>query len=72
MAEPQRIYEAIIKVNVADPAGKRARDIADGIGYACALLMDEYGFDCDAIVGLLEQTMNEVEDVFDRRGADGG
>lgn len=59
------LWEAIIKVNVNDDPALRARDIADGIGYACALLKDEYGWDVDAIVGLLERTMNDTEDSFD-------
>ena len=61
----QRVYESIIKVLVSDPPQRRARDIAEGFGYACALLKDEYGWDVDAIVGLLEQTMSDVEDMFD-------
>ena len=59
------VYESIIKVCVNDEPQQRARDIADGFGYACALLKDEYGWDVDAIVGLLDQTMSNVEDMFD-------
>lgn len=59
------VWESIIKVAVDDPLQRRARDIAEGIGYACALLKDEYGWDVDAIVSLLERTMNDVEDSFD-------
>jgi len=59
------IYESVIKVALSDPPQRRARDIADGIGYACALLKDEYGWDVDAIVSMLEQAMSDVEDSFD-------
>lgn len=58
------MYEAVIKVAVTDPPQKRARDIVEGFGYACALLKDEYGYDCDAIISALERTMNDVEDMF--------
>lgn len=64
------VYESIIKVTVTDEPGRRARDIADGIGYACALLADEYGWDCEAIVSVLERVMDNVEDDFARREAE--
>jgi hypothetical protein len=43
------LYEAIVKVNVRDPEKRRAKDIADGIGYAICLLQDEYGWSADQI-----------------------
>ena len=55
-------WEAVIKVNVTDEPSRRARDIADGIGYACALLMDEYGWSADAIRELLERYTDDVAD----------
>ena len=59
---PERIvFEAIIKVVVSDPPEKRAREIAEGIGYACALLHDEYGWSVEQIVNALEQVSSNVE-----------
>jgi hypothetical protein len=55
-------YEAIIKVNLSDDPEKRALGIAEGIGYACALLMDEYGWKADAIAEVLERTADDVYD----------
>jgi hypothetical protein len=56
------MWEAIIKVDVADDPERRSRDIADGIGYACALLGDEYGRTADEIVDLLERIIDDVQD----------
>jgi len=61
MTEP-RIYESIIKVYVGDPPERRARDIAEGIGYACCLLMDEYGWTANAIQDVLEREIDNVQD----------
>lgn len=55
-------YEAVIKVNRSDEAGRRARDICEGIGYACALLMDEYGMSAEAIAEVLERTTDDLYD----------
>ena len=59
--------EAVIKVNVTDTEANRARDIADGIGYACALLHDEYGWSADRIAELLERVTDDVADDEARR-----
>lgn len=56
------MFEAIIKVNVADDRNRRARDIEDGIGYACSLLMDEYGLTAEYIASMLERITDEVAD----------
>lgn len=64
-------YEAVIKVTVGDPPERRARDIADGLGYACALLMDEYGWAADAIADVLERIADEVQDEWETRHPDG-
>jgi hypothetical protein len=56
------LYEAVIKVNRDEPPSRRARDIAEGIGYACALLHDEYAWTADAIEELLERTIADVRD----------
>lgn len=55
-------YEAVIKVRVDDPPERRARDISEGIGYACALLMDEYGWRADAIAQVLDRVTDAVFD----------
>jgi hypothetical protein len=57
-----RIYEAVIKVNRADEPARRARDICEGIGYACALLMDEYGMSAEAIADVLDRTADDIYD----------
>lgn len=60
--EPQRrIYESIIKVVVSDPPEKRAREIEEGLAYACALLHDEYGWDAQRIMDALENVSSGVE-----------
>lgn len=56
------MYEAIIKVNPADTPTRRARDIEEGIGYACALLMDEYGWTAEEITNMLEIVTDNVQD----------
>jgi hypothetical protein len=56
------MYEAVIKVRVEDPPERRAQDIAEGIGYACALLMDEYGWRADDIQDVLERVTDDVQD----------
>lgn len=55
-------FEAIVKVNPTDDPARRVRDITEGIGYACALLMDEYGIDPDDIVVMLERVADDVQD----------
>lgn len=65
---PRPYYEAIIKVRSTDPAERRARDISEGIGYACALLMDEYGWTADAIQDVLERAIDETQDQEAQRG----
>lgn len=60
-----RVYEAVVKVLVSDPPSRRARDIEEGIGYACALLMDEYGWSADMVRDVLERTQDEA---YDRDG----
>jgi len=57
-----RHYEAVIKVCRTDEPGLRARAIAEGIGYACALLHDEYGWPVDQIESLLERTLDNIYD----------
>lgn len=61
--------EAIIKVNPTETPERRARDIEEGIGYACALLQDEYGRTADGIARLLEQVIDDVQDNEIRRVA---
>lgn len=60
-------YEAIIKVRVDDPPERRARDIEEGIGYACALLMDEYGWDAERIHSALDRVIDNVYDQEEQR-----
>lgn len=55
------LWEAIIKVNVHDAPEKRARHIEEGIGYACALLHDEYGLSGSQIIDVLEGHISNVE-----------
>jgi hypothetical protein len=55
-------YEAIIKVNPTDDAGRRKRDIIDGLAYACALLLDEYELSADDIAGVLERVTDNIND----------
>ncbi len=61
------LWEAIIKVNVRDEPWRRAQDIADGLGYACALLMDEYEWTAEGIVGELERVIDNVQDEWEQR-----
>lgn len=56
------VYEAIIEVRREDEPHRRAQDIADGIGYACALLADEYEWSADEIQGVLERVIDEAHD----------
>ena len=56
------VWESIIKVDVADEPARRARDIEEGIGYACALLMDEYGRSGDDVQNLLERYIGDAQD----------
>ena len=60
-------YEAVIKVNRDDEPWKRGRDIADGLHYACALLMDEYEWTAEAIASELESITDEIYDEEARR-----
>jgi hypothetical protein len=60
------VWESIVKVAPADPKAKRARDIADGIGYACALLVDEYGWTPDDIERRLDAIVNDAYDQQER------
>lgn len=55
-------WEAVIKVNVTDAPIRRARDIEEGIGYACALLMDEYDYTAAKIAEILERVTDAVAD----------
>jgi hypothetical protein len=57
------LWEAVIKVNVHDPEPRRARDIANGIGYAIALLQDEYGQSADEIESAVQP---HIDDAYDR------
>ena len=63
-----RIYESVVKVLTSDPPERRARDIAEGIGYASALLMDEYGWSGEAVQDILENVICDVLDEAERRG----
>ena len=67
LPDAPRVYESVIKVVVSDPPERRARDIADGIGYACALLMDEYGWSADRISDTLMAAQDEAYDQEARR-----
>jgi hypothetical protein len=60
-------YAAVIKVNIGDQPERRARDIEIGIGYACALLMDEYSRSADEIENLLERVISDAHDEEARR-----
>lgn len=53
-------FEAVIKVNRADDQEQRAQDIERGIGYSCALLMDEYGRTVDDIAFLLAEVLADL------------
>jgi hypothetical protein len=57
------LWEAIIKVNVHDEPWKRSRDIKEGIGYAIALLQDEYGQSADEIESAVQP---HIDDAYDR------
>ena len=61
------VYEAIIKVRVDDPPERRARDIEEGVGYACALLMDEYGWDAERIHSALDRVIDDVYEQEEQR-----
>lgn len=63
-----RAYEAVIKVAIDDLPERRAAGIAEGIDYACALLMDEYGWTADAIEDCLERALDNVRDQEASRG----
>ena len=62
-------YEAVIKVNRADEPWKRGRDIAEGLHYACALLMDEYEWTAEGIASELERITDELYDEEAQRGS---
>lgn len=64
------IYEAIIKVNVTDAPERRAQHIEEGIGYACALLHDEYGWSADRIEQMLEQAIDNMRWDYGEDGDD--
>lgn len=55
------MYEAIIKVDIHDPPEKRAREIEEGLAYACALLHDEYGWGAERIIAALDNVQSTVE-----------
>jgi hypothetical protein len=61
------LWEAVIKVNRRDEPERRACAIADGIRYACALLVDEYGWSAETVEAILE---NARDDVYDRCASD--
>jgi hypothetical protein len=63
------MFEAVIKINPSDPPERRARDIEEGIGYACTLLMDEYGYPAGAIENLLDRTVDAVYDEEESRAS---
>jgi hypothetical protein len=60
-AQP-RYFEAVIKIDRADPPERRAIAIEEGIGYAVSLLMDEYDRAADEIASLLERVTDEAYD----------
>lgn len=60
-------YQAVIKINLSDPPERRAKDISEGIGYACALLMDEYGWSAERISDLLETVTDDLHDQESQR-----
>lgn len=62
-----RRYEAVIKVNRDDEPKKRATDIAEGLGYAVALLQDEYGWSADRIEAVLEGVIDDARDSEEQR-----
>ena len=64
MSTPPRYYESIIKVNPTDDPARRARHIEEGIGYACCLLHDEYGWSVAQIENMLEETFANIEDSY--------
>lgn len=59
------VWEAVIKVDTTSEPARRASDIAEGIGYACALLRDEYGWRPSAITRVLNRVIDDVEDAGD-------
>lgn len=63
-------YEAVIKVDRNDEPAKRARDIAEGLRYACALLQDEYGWTATAIDDVLQSVSDDLYDEEAQRDAD--
>lgn len=56
------LYESVIKINTSDDPRTQARHIVEGIAYACALLMDEYGFTSLAIMDIAENISDDAED----------
>src|SRR2546430_2466049 len=68
VAASPRYYQAIIKINPTDTPERQASDIADGIGYACALLLDEHGWSAERVADLLERVTDEVADSEAQRG----
>lgn len=56
------MYEAIIKINPSDDPAVRARNIKEGIEYACMLLLDEYALSADNVIDHLERVVDSVYD----------
>ncbi len=65
MAELLMTWRAIIEVNVTDEPHRQARDIEEGIVYACALLMDVYGWSAEQIRHMLERATDVAADQED-------
>lgn len=55
-------YESIIRVDLDNAPERRARDIVDGIAYACALLRDEYGQTADDVEWILQGIIDHVQE----------
>jgi hypothetical protein len=61
------VWEAVIKVSPTDTPTNRARDISAGIGYACSLLMDEYGWTPKDIERRLDAIVDDAYDQQEQR-----
>jgi hypothetical protein len=55
-------WQAIIKVDPSHSPERRSRDIAEGIGYAANLLLDEYGWSAERVREMLEGVADEITD----------
>jgi hypothetical protein len=72
MPDEQPILHETELASPYDPPEKRAREIAEGIGYACALLHDEYGWSADKILGMLEAHESNIEWDYTDEVGEGG